>query len=251
MVLSGVSVVLLDIEGTTTPITFVHDVLFPFARIHLHPFLRDERHADVVDAAGRMLEAEHAADVAQGLEPPSWVGERRGAIARYAVWLMDRDRKSPGLKFLQGHIWEDGYQAGELRGQVYADVVPAIERWRAAGSRVAIYSSGSELAQRRLFESTRDGDLTRLFSGFFDTGVGPKVAAASYARLAERLDAPPADVVFVSDVTAELAAARAAGVRVVLSVREGNPPQPHAAEYDAISNFAELDVVPRSGPIGQ
>ena len=153
---------------------------------------------------------------------------------------MDRDRKSPGLKLLQGLIWEAGYRAGELRGQVYPDVPPAIRRWRAAGLRVAIYSSGSELAQRRLFESTEHGDLTPLLSGFFDTGVGAKVASDSYARIAAALDVPPAAILFVSDVTRELTAAREAGLQVVLSIRPGNSAQPGSEAFERIESFDEL-----------
>ena len=112
----------------------------------------------------RLLAREHADDLARGEAVPDGALDSSDAIAPYVTWLMDRDRKSPGLKLLQGQIWEAGYRAGELRGQVYPDVPPAIRRWRAAGLRVAIYSSGSELAQRRLFESTEHGDLTPLLS---------------------------------------------------------------------------------------
>lgn len=191
----GVRVVLLDIEGTTTPIAFVHDVLFPYARARI----------------GREW---HAA--------------------------MDRDEKSGELKRLQGLIWEQGYRAGELHGEVFPDVAPAIRRWRAAGVRVAIYSSGSELAQRLLFGSTAEGDLAALMDGFFDTAVGPKKAAASYAAIAGRLACAPREILFVSDVTAELAAAAEAGCQVVLSLRPGNAPQPEAERYEVIRSFDDL-----------
>ena len=144
---------------------------------------------------------------------------------------MDRDRKSPALKALQGYIWEWGYLSGELRGQVFPDVPRAIERWRAEGRDVAIYSSGSVLAQRRLFESLPEGDLTPLIVGFFDTAVGAKTSAESYATICRELKRTPGEVLFISDVTKELAAARAAGLQVRLSIRPGNPPQPDAAEY--------------------
>jgi enolase-phosphatase E1 len=242
----GIQVVLLDIEGTTTPIAFVHEVLFPFARAHLREFLRAHVGAREVRDAVRLLAIEHVDDLARGESPPPWgEGAATGAIealAAYVEWLMDRDRKSPGLKLLQGQIWEEGYQAGKLRGQVYPDVPPAIRRWRTAGLRVAIYSSGNELAQRRLFESTEHGDLTPLIAGFFDTGVGAKVAASSYARIAERLGVPTAAMLFVSDVTTELAAACEAGVQVVLSVRPGNWPQADAGRYECIRSLDELDL---------
>lgn len=195
----GIRAVLLDIEGTTTPISFVHDVLFPYAR-------------------ARIGAEWHAA--------------------------MDRDDKSGELKRLQGLIWERGYRAGELHGEVFPDVAPAIRRWRDAGLRVAIYSSGSELAQRLLFGSTPDGDLTALLDGFFDTTVGPKKTAASYAAIARRLGCAPREILFVSDVTAELAAAAEAGCQVVLTLRPGNAPQPERDRYESVNSFSELDVRP-------
>ena len=236
----GIRVVLLDIEGTTTPIAFVHEVLFPFARTHLAEFLRAHPDDAEVDEVLQLLAREHAGDIARGEAPPAAGFHSSEAIAPYVTWLMDRDRKSPGLKLLQGQIWEEGYQAGRLRGQVYPDVPPAIRRWRDDGLRVAIYSSGSELAQRRLFESTEHGDLTPLLSGFFDTGVGAKVASESYARIAAALEVAPAAILFVSDVTRELAAARTAGLQVVLSERPGNSAQEDAGSFELVKSFEEL-----------
>ena len=235
----GVRTILLDIEGTTTPIAFVHEELFPYARARLASFFTNPRHADDAAEVIRLLSAEHTADLASGQAPPPWQSSS-DAITSYAGWLMDRDRKSPGLKLAQGLIWEDGYQRGDLRGQVFEDVTPAMREWRAAGIGIAIYSSGSELAQRRLFESVPGGDLTTLIGAFFDTRVGAKVEASSYARIAAALGRKPAEVLFVSDITRELAAARAAGVQVVLSIRPGNAPQPDAAEYRAVRSFDEL-----------
>ncbi|MEZ5316390.1 MAG: acireductone synthase [Vicinamibacterales bacterium] len=229
----GVRVVLLDIEGTTTPIAFVHDVLFPFARARAAAFLAAHAGDPEVGTAVAELVAEHAADLARGEAPPPV----DGGLAPYVHWLTDRDRKSTGLKRLQGLVWEAGYQAGALHGQVYPDVAPALARWHAAGVAIAIYSSGSELAQRRLFESTLPGDLTRYLSGFFDTRVGGKRDAASYARIAERLGHAPAAILFLSDVTAELHAARDAGLQVALSLRPGNPPQPDAAAFETFETF--------------
>jgi enolase-phosphatase E1 len=237
----GIRAVLLDIEGTTTPIAFVHDVLFPYARTRLRSFVADRRRSPEVAEAIGQLAREHAHDASSGAPPwPSGSADDVDAIAGYAAWLMDRDRKSTGLKLLQGYIWEDGYRAGELRGQVFPDVAPALRRWHDAGLQVAIYSSGSELAQRRLFESTADGDLTPLLAGFFDTTVGGKISADSYTAIAARLGRQPHEVLFISDVARELDAARAAGLAVVLSVRPGNPPQPSPAAYDSIQTFAEV-----------
>ncbi len=236
----GIRVVLLDIEGTTTPIAFVHDVLFPFARTHLAEYVKTHADSAEMDEVRRLLAREYAEDLAHGESPPNGAFDSNDAIVLYLGWLMDRDRKSPGLKLLQGHVWEEGYRAGLLRGQVYEDVPSAILRWRGEALRVAIYSSGSELAQRRLFESTEHGDLTRFLSGFFDTSVGAKIASDSYVRISKALDVSPSAIFFVSDVTRELTAARQAGVQVVLSTRPGNAPQPDAETFDRIESFSEL-----------
>jgi enolase-phosphatase E1 len=236
----------LDIEGTTTPIGFVYDVLFPFARTHLREYL-DHADADLLREPIRRLRAEWSADVEQGNAPPPWSPEdeapgprpqAQGARA-YVEWLMDRDRKSPGLKLLQGQIWEQGYAAGQLRGEVFPDVPPALQRWRKAGIDVAIYSSGSQLAQRLLFGSTHQGDLTTLISRFFDTEVGAKMVAESYTRIGRELACPVGQLLFVSDVSEELNAAREAGCHAVLCVRPGNRPQPTGV-IDVIGTFDEI-----------
>ena len=240
----GIALVLLDIEGTTTPVAFVHDILFPFARLRLDDWISRHATSDDCRHVIQRLSAEHAADVARGEPVPPWASrpaeaERLAAVA-YATWLMDRDRKSPGLKLLQGLIWEDGYQAGALHGEVFPDVPPAIRRWREQDIGTAIYSSGSALAQRRLFGSTGHGDLTPLITGFFDTRVGPKTDAASYERIVAALGQAPADVLFLSDVTRELAAARQAGCQAVLIVRPGNAPQPDARAFETVASFGEI-----------
>jgi len=234
--------VLLDIEGTTTPIAFVHDVLFPYARARAAVYLAAHRGTADYEEVHRRLTAEHAEDARNAQQPPSIEPDADSVhgLVPYIAWLMDRDRKSPGLKLLQGLIWEEGYQAGELRGQVYPDVPGAIRRWRDRGLDVAIYSSGSVLAQRRLFESTPAGDLTPLFTAFFDTAVGPKVSASSYAQIAEALGRSPAQILFVSDITRELAAARGAGLQVLLSLRPGNATQPDADAYEQVTTFDEI-----------
>jgi enolase-phosphatase E1 len=241
----GGLVVLLDIEGTTTPIAFVYGTLFPLARARLAGWCERHIGTDEYRQVLAQLVGEYAADCRNGEPVPSWHDDTNGArsasMQAYVQWLMDRDRKSPGLKLLQGLIWEEAYAAGIVRGDVYPDVGTALRRWQAAGVRTAIYSSGSELAQRRLFQSTPAGDLSRFIAGFFDTAVGPKQSSASYGAIADRLGVEPGDVVFISDVTAELAAARRAGCRAILCVRPGNPPQPDAGEYGQIASFDELD----------
>ncbi len=163
------------------------------------------------------LEAEHAADTAQPAAP-QWRDDAAAVVA-YVHWLMDRDRKSTGLKSLQGKIWEEGYRVGDLRGEVYPDVPPALERWRGQGIDIAIFSSGSVQAQRSLFTNTTAGDLTRFIRAYFDTTTGPKAEPRSYARIAAALERSPSEVLFLSDIGAELDAALAAGMRTALCVR--------------------------------
>lgn len=231
--LNDIRVILLDIEGTTTPIEFVHQVLFPYARAHTH------EHLDGHDI--EVLRAEYLAEAQQpGL--PSWnSADDLGSAEAYVHWLMDRDRKSTGLKSLQGRIWEAGYRAGELkgRGEVYPDVRPAFARWRTAGKAIAIFSSGSIQAQRSLFANTTDGDLSPFLSGYFDTTTGPKGEAASYRKIAAALRRAPREVLFISDVPTELDAARHAGMRTTLCVR-GPDSEVAARDHPRIRSFDEV-----------
>jgi enolase-phosphatase E1 len=239
---AGIGVVLLDIEGTTTPIAFVHDVLFPYARARLRGHLESAPAAEVDDTMAA-LAAEHARDAARGESPPAWQSgtprERLESALAYLHWLMDRDRKSTALKALQGQIWEGGYAAGVLKGEVYSDVPAALARWTAAGRRVAIFSSGSVLAQKRLFANSTAGDLTPFLSSYFDTAVGTKIEADSYRRIADQLGVPADRVIFLSDVARELDAARAAGMKTIMVVR---PPAtlPDSADHRVIRSFNEI-----------
>jgi enolase-phosphatase E1 len=234
-----IQAIVLDIEGTTTPIGFVYDVLFPHARTHLREYL-DHADAEHLREPIRRLRTEWSADVEQGNDPPQWCLDNEAQKAQtYVEWLMDRDRKSPGLKLLQGQIWEQGYAAGQLHGEVFPDVPPALKRWPATGILVAIYSSGSQLAQRLLFGSTNHGDLTALISRFFDTEVGAKIAAESYIRIGRELGCPVGQLLFVSDVSGELKAAREAGCQTLLCVRPGNRAQPENT-FTTIRSFDEI-----------
>jgi enolase-phosphatase E1 len=237
----GVRVVLLDIEGTTTPIAFVHDVLFQYARARLNAYLRAHVAEDELRGVVATLRVEWLEDAKAKLEPPPWALADLPAAARYLEWLMDRDRKSPGLKRIQGEIWRAGYRDGTLKGEVFADVPAALKRWRAAGLDVAIYSSGSVTAQKMLFGTTAYGDLTPLLTGFFDTAVGPKIATDSYCRISSALGCETTGLLFVSDVSSELDAARAAGCQTLLAVRPGNLP-PGASPTPAIQSFDEIEA---------
>lgn len=224
----NVRAILLDIEGTTTPVAFVYEVLFPYARHHLEEFLQQRRMDHTRGLADLVSEfsAEHRADVARGEAPPVWRNDSTdselASVMHYIFWLMDQDRKSTALKSLQGKIWEAGYLSGQLRGEVYPDVAPALARWIRQQKRVYIYSSGSVLAQKLLFGHTTEGDLTEYISGYFDTTTGAKREPASYRSVSQQIDLPAAEILFLSDVTAELAAAQSAGLQTTLCVRPGN-----------------------------
>jgi enolase-phosphatase E1 len=225
--------ILLDIEGTTTPIAFVHEVLFPYARDHVKEFLTNNEGAEEVRADIERLSEEHATDIQNGEDPPP-------LIDAYVAWLIARDRKSTGLKSLQGKIWRQGYADGTLKSQVYADVAPAFARWRASGLSINIFSSGSVLAQQLLFAHTEAGDLTNFIDQYFDTNVGKKGEAQSYRKIAETLGLRPDEILFISDVVAELEAAREAAMETLLSMRPGNQPQERAESYRAIHSFEEV-----------
>lgn len=234
-----IKTILLDIEGTTTPVEFVTEVLFPYARRQVEPFLREHSDDAGVRADLEGLKLEQAQDAAQGLAPPPWSDPSMEAATRYVHWLMDRDRKSTSLKSLQGKIWEAGYRAGEIRGQVFDDVPRALQRWRGQGRKVAIFSSGSVLAQKRLFSSTAAGDLTEFICGYFDTTTGPKRDAKSYQRIAQAVGVEPSAMLFISDTVPEADAARAAGLETLLCVRGAHSPsEPHG--HAAIRSFDEV-----------
>jgi len=227
--------ILLDIEGTTTPIAFVHEVLFSYAREHAKEFLTNNIDSEEVWTDITLLREEHALDVSNDLRAPMLTDDI-GSVAAYIDWLIARDRKSTGLKSLQGKIWRQGYLDGSLKAQVFADVAPAFEQWHNAGLRINIFSSGSVLAQQLLFAHTDAGDLTRFIKGYFDTNVGKKGEADSYRRIAAALNLASNRIVFISDVVAELDAAQEAGMKTLLSLRPGNQPQP-PTNHRAIRGF--------------
>jgi enolase-phosphatase E1 len=237
MRLDAIRVILLDVEGTTTPLSFVRDVLFPYARLRMGDFLHG--HAADAGVHGDLagLRIQHAGDTSAGHNPPPWDEGGLESVAAYARWLMDRDRKDSSLKSLQGRIWQDGYLTGALVGQVYADVPAAFERWQRAGKTIAIFSSGSVLAQKLLFRHSEAGDLEHFLSAHFDTAIGAKRDSRSYDRIAEALGRQPADVLFLSDSVPELDAARGSGMATALSARESPPP---SASHPMLPDFALL-----------
>lgn len=220
-----VNAILLDIEGTTTPVDFVFGVLFPFAREEVAPFLAQHGQEPAVQSDLAQLRQEYEADRHQGLAMPRWEGADPGAAVEYVQYLIAVDRKSTGLKSLQGKIWSQGYAAGTLRSQLFTDVEPALRRWHAAGKQIFIFSSGSIQAQQLLFANTEFGDLSPLLKGYFDTTTGPKKVPESYRAIAAQMGLPPGEILFISDVPAELQAAQAAGMKALFSCRPGNPIQ--------------------------
>lgn len=238
--MQGIRGVVLDIEGTTTPISFVHEDLFNYSRTRVRDFLAHHHPSDDM----QLLRDEHAEDVRQGKQPPplaeSGSATEIDSLATYVNWLIDLNSKARGLKSLQGKIWHEGYADGTLQAKVFPDVAPALARWRAAGLSINIFSSGSVLAQQLLFRHTEAGDLTSFIDKYFDTAVGKKSEAQSYQRIAESVGVRPEELLFISDVVAELAAAREAGMKVLLSIRPGNQPQDSADQYPSIHSFDEL-----------
>jgi enolase-phosphatase E1 len=248
---------LLDIEGTVAPLTLTSSQLFPYARRHFAEFLKKNTNSRAVGddllllfeeslresevGAPKILRAEERADAERrGLGAVSIGGDvLRGRALAYLLWLMDRDRKSTALKSLQGKIWKAGFESGELKGALFPDVPEALARWAAQG-RVAIYSSGSVGAQKLVFRHSNYGDLTPSISGYFDTRTGPKKESASYAAIAAAMGIAPGEVIFFSDVVAELDSARDAGMATRLVVREGNAPVEDARGHARLASLETL-----------
>ncbi len=192
-----------------------------------------------VQADLSLLRQEYEADVAQGFRGIDWKDDGITGAVSYIHYLIDIDRKSTGLKSLQGKIWNQGYLDGTLRSQLFADVKPAFERWTAAGKRLFIFSSGSVQAQKLLFRYTEQGDLTSFLSGYFDTQTGPKHEPASYRAIAAAIGHSPQAILSISDVTAELRAAQAAGMQTLFSVR----PRNHSSDSEGFQAIETFDQV--------
>jgi len=226
--------ILTDIEGTTSSISFVKDVLFPYARRALPGFVRAHgnepsvrKWLDAVAAEnGGMCRDEMIVEVLQG-------------------WI-DQDRKHTALKALQGMIWAAGYDSADFTAHIYPDAAPALRKWHDAGLPLYVYSSGSVPAQRLFFGHSDAGDLTGLFSGWFDTEVGGKRESGSYRRIAELIDIPGGEILFLSDVVEELDAAREAGLDTVLVDRLADYLQPRTGDdangHRRVESFADISV---------
>ena len=224
--------ILTDIEGTTSSISFVKDVLFPYARRKLPAFVAAHADAPEVRHWLDMVATEHGAMCDDAMIVETLQG-----------WI-DQDRKHTALKALQGMVWEAGYRDGDFTAPLYPDVAPALRQWHDAGHALAVYSSGSVPAQKLLFSHTDAGDLSALFAGYFDTTSGHKRDPDSYRLIADALDRQPGDVLFLSDVVEELDAAREAGMRTLLLDRREDYPQPREGEaangHRRVESFAAI-----------
>lgn len=218
--------ILTDIEGTTTSVSFVFDVLFPYARKHLASYVR--AHADLPEVA------EQLAAVASEVGHPLNLGQ---VIDQLIAWI-DTDVKATPLKALQGMIWQAGYENGDFTGHIYPDAATRLLAWQGQGLSLYVYSSGSVQAQKLLFRHSDAGDLTPLFNGYFDTRVGAKREVTSYRAIAHQIGLPADEILFLSDIVEELDAAKDAGMTTLQLVRDGDldatPRHPQVQSFDAI-----------------
>lgn len=227
--------VLLDIEGTTSSISFVHDVLFPYARERLADFVAGHRHLETVQA-----ELERAR---RSLQASGSAAESESEVVSGLIRYIDEDVKDTALKALQGMIWKEGFATGAYRAHVYSEVAPALRRWHQAGLRLSIYSSGSIQAQKQFFGHTAAGDLLPLIHAHFDTTTGPKKSSDSYRAIAEALQQSPGGILFLSDVVAELDAAGEVGFQTCQLVRPGTTAgavHPTAPDFDEVERRFNL-----------
>lgn len=215
-----------DIEGTTSDIRFVHNVLFPYARERLPAFLNAQQYIEPVKTILDNLREEIA-------QPEATTADLLDTLVQF----MDEDRKSTPLKALQGIIWRDGYVNGDFTGHLYPDVLPALEKWKAKGIDLYVYSSGSVAAQKLLFGYSDEGDITHLFSGYFDTLVGAKREVQSYRNIAEQLGVPSGQILFLSDIHQELDAAAQAGLRTIQLIRGDHDAASH---HHQVSSFDHI-----------
>lgn len=222
----SVRAIVTDIEGTTTDINFVHKILFPYAHSKLPDFLR--ANADT-PAVTEQIDAVRS-------EMNNSNATLEAMIAQLLDWI-ETDQKVTPLKALQGMVWADGYQRGDFTGHLYSDVAPTLRQWQQAGKALYVYSSGSVQAQKLLFGYSDEGDLTPLFSGYFDTHIGHKRDAAAYQRIVTELDLPANAVLFLSDIVEELDAAKQAGMQTLQLVREGTQAGNHHA---CVTRFDEI-----------
>lgn len=221
--------VVTDIEGTTTAIDFVHKILFPYSRTRITAWLAEH----YTDTELQSYCKQH--NISQNISITD--------LAHQLIEWIDQDLKHPLLKYIQGKIWREGYETGAYQSHFYEDVFPALTQWQAAGLTLCVYSSGSVEAQQLLFQYTPWGDKRNLFSHFFDTAVGAKKEAQSYHNIQQALALPPTQIVFLSDIAAELQAAQSAGWHTVLLMRPGNTPDPTFLQIETFDQLGQYFVL--------
>lgn len=231
--------ILLDIEGTTTPIDFVHKTLFPFAKEKIGEYFAEN--FNVLQSEIEQLKKEYKKDFSDQIYGRDFRDDKPETIVEYLKFLIEIDRKSTTLKNLQGKIWQKGYESGELQSVMFEDVPRAFERWKSEEKTIAIYSSGSVLAQKSIFKYSNFGDLTNYIFDYFDTNFGHKRETESYVKIAHRLNHPPKRLAFVSDILQELDAAKTAGFQTFLSIREGNKPIEAQSKHQILHSFDEIN----------
>ena len=237
---------LLDIEGTTCPVSFVSEVLFPYARQSLSSFLIEHRNdinlAHLLESAEQEWDADSSSDSINlrkrtkdaGLTPTN-------AIRMYFEHLIDIDRKSTALKDLQGRIWKNGYERGEITSQLFNETTESLRRWHSKKLSLSVYSSGSIQAQKLLYSHTEGGDLEHLFDHWFDTHTGSKKEVESYLRIAKEINSKSSNILFISDNGDECDAAKASGMQTLFSLRDGNPDQ-NPRGHRVIKSLNDVDA---------
>jgi len=243
--------IVLDIEGTTTSIKFVKDVLFPYIRNNLRNHLEGSWTSSELQNDVESLREQAKADMVQGLKDAPQIGNADAdkalvidSVLANVAWQMDQDRKITALKQLQGHMWRDGYQKSILQGHVYDDVVDALKLWTSSGKKVYIYSSGSVEAQKLLFGHSIYGNLLEYLSGHFDTKVGLKGQSSSYSQIAKTIGIEPEAILFLTDIPAEAVAANEAGMAAYLMSRPGNAALAEEMQnrFPVFTSFAQIEA---------
>jgi enolase-phosphatase E1 len=219
-----IQTILCDIEGTTSSLSFVHDVLFPLSYDRMEDFIKQYWNSDLIRTEILQMNSEDPDEVIKTLR--SWIKE---------------DRKEGALKSIQGKIWKEGFESGKIRGHVYRDVPPNFQKWGGSGIRICIFSSGSIEAQKLLFKYSEAGDLSPFISSYFDTTTGPKREPSSYQKIASELSLPAANILFLSDVQSELDAARNAGMQTTQLLRELATPK-NFSGHPTVSSFDEIKL---------
>jgi len=239
-------VILLDIEGTTTPVSFVAETLFPYAKSNVKSYLSDNYSSDVTIAIIKSLQELSKIDAKENKFNLSSADLNENkeividAVVEYVTWLIEMDKKVTPLKQLQGYIWKSAYESGKIKGEFFEDVQDALELWKKDGKLIYIYSSGSVQAQKLLFQYSVNGDLLSFIEGHFDTKIGNKRDKNSYIKIAEELDINSKNILFLTDVTAEADAALAAGMSTFILCRPGNKPINDKSKYVCIDDFTCL-----------